>query len=315
MNVFRFMSDEKREGSIRSKAPSAIEAPANTTKVPVFTVRDDYKPLVHPPLNDEQQNKLDRLREHTKSFMLPPDHEYYPNEKGFLTEATLKRYMRARKWDYEAAKTMLENTLIWRRDFRPDQLDPDYIRPEAETGKMYFNGFDNTGRPLWIMKPRFQNSKNMERQIKFIVFAIERGIRLMPPQVETLALLVDFKDALYADNPSISTCKKFLDILMNHYPERLGIAYIYNAPWFFVTTFKLIVPFLDPVTRAKAKLVSAPDSTGSTSGDWVNLREHVLPSALEADFGGDLNFEYDVNIFWDALLERTGRPYKIIDYN
>lgn len=31
----------------------------------------------------------------------------------------------------KAAKTMLENTIKWRREYRPDQLDPDYIRPEV----------------------------------------------------------------------------------------------------------------------------------------------------------------------------------------
>lgn len=91
---------------------------------------------------------------------------------------------------------------------------------------MYFNGFDNCGRPAWIMRPRFQNSKDEDKQVKYIVFCLERGIRLMPPNVENLAIVVDFKDALYAQNPSVSTCKKFLDILGNHYPERLGCAYV-----------------------------------------------------------------------------------------
>lgn len=29
------------------------------------------------------------------------------------------------------AKTMLENTVRWRRDYRPDELDPEYIKPEV----------------------------------------------------------------------------------------------------------------------------------------------------------------------------------------
>lgn len=91
---------------------------------------------------------------------------------------------------------------------------------------MYFNGFDNNGRPIWIMRPRLQNSTDGERQIKNIVYCLERGIRLMPDSVENLAIIVDFKDASAAHNPSISTCKKFLDILGNHYPERLGIAFV-----------------------------------------------------------------------------------------
>jgi hypothetical protein len=26
---------------------------------------------------------------------------------------------------------MLENTVRWRRDYKPDELDPDYIKPEV----------------------------------------------------------------------------------------------------------------------------------------------------------------------------------------
>jgi hypothetical protein len=27
---------------------------------------------------------------------------------------------------------MLENTVRWRREYRPDELDPDYIKPEVK---------------------------------------------------------------------------------------------------------------------------------------------------------------------------------------
>lgn len=34
--------------------------------------------------------------------------------------------------DEQAAKNMLENTIKWRRDYRPDELDPEYIKPEVK---------------------------------------------------------------------------------------------------------------------------------------------------------------------------------------
>lgn len=42
-----------------------------------------------------------------------------------------------------------------------------------------------------------------------------------------------------------------LNILQNHYPERLGLALILNVPWLVDMFFKLIKPFIDPVTRDK----------------------------------------------------------------
>ncbi|CAO3590737.1 unnamed protein product [Absidia cylindrospora] len=309
-------------GFFRSAEPKASTDTSLNEKEavrdPILTVQKDYQPPTAPVLDDSQQQKLAQLREYINTIILPETDDYYPNEKGFLTDATLHRYMRARKWDIEAAKTMLESTIHWRRDFRPDQLDPSYIRPEAETGKMYYSGFDLAGRPLWVMRPRHQNSKDNERQIKHIVFCLERGIRLMPKGVETIDIVIDFKGALAAHHPSLATSKKFLEILSNHYPERLGYAFIVKSPWFFLTSFKLISPFIDPVTRAKIKFVVGKSGdnadTKRDASELAYLPDYLPEDQIETEFYGNRYFNFDIDIYWTRLLELTGDPYKIIDY-
>ncbi|KAI8979179.1 CRAL-TRIO domain-containing protein [Mycotypha africana] len=311
MNVFNRFKKSAADNNVNEKLGPVFHDPK-------LTPPPNYTPPTQQPLTAEQEEKVNKLKSYIESIMLPETHEYYPNERGFVTEATIKRYMRARKWDFEQAKIMLENSVRWRRDYRPDQLDPDYIKPEAETGKMYYNGFDKCGRPVWIMRPRLQNSKDAERQVKHIVYCLERGIRLMPELVENLAIIVDFKDSSASHNPSVSTCKKFLDILGNHYPERLGIAFVVKSPWFFFATFKVISPFMDPVTKNKIKFVydgQEGKKEKSIGNDWVHLKDYIEPDQLESDFGGEYNFEYDLESYWNALLEKTGKPYKIIDYN
>ncbi|CAO3650446.1 unnamed protein product [Cunninghamella blakesleeana] len=314
MNVFRSKTNSNTTLNSSTNPTSEKE---NITNDPIFTVPSDYQPPSLTPLDATQENKLEQLRKYMDSILLEETHDYYENEKRFLTEGTLKRYMRARKWDYEAAKTMLENTVKWRREYRPDQIDLDYIRPESETGKMYFNGYDNCGRPVWIMRPRLQNSKDGERQIKNIVFNLERGIRLMPAKVENIAIIVDFKDSSSSHNPSVGTCKKFLDILGNHYPERLGIAFVVKSPWFFFVTFKMISPFMDPVTKNKIKFVydaGGNTDTKATTNEWVHLKDHISSHQLETDFGGSYHFKFNIDTYWKKLLEYTGNPYKVIDY-
>lgn len=34
---------------------------------------------------------------------------------------------------------MLENTVRWRRDYRPDEIDPDYIKPEVSKKKRSYD--------------------------------------------------------------------------------------------------------------------------------------------------------------------------------
>jgi len=60
------------------------------------------------------------------------------------------------------------------------------------------------------------------------------------------------------------------------------------VPWYITTFFKLISPFIDPVT--KDKMVFNQD-----------LRNYVPPSQLDKAYGGDADFEYDHSIYWPAL--------------
>lgn len=52
--------------------------------------------------------------------------------------------------------------------------------------------------------------------------------------------------------------------------------------------FKLITPFIDPVTREKMKFNE-------------DLRQHVPPNHLMKSVGGDVEFRYDHASYWPAL--------------
>jgi CRAL/TRIO domain len=60
------------------------------------------------------------------------------------------------------------------------------------------------------------------------------------------------------------------------------------VPWYVTTFFKLISPFIDPVTKTKMKF-NEP------------LQNHVPPEQLMKDYGGNVDFEYDHATYWPAL--------------
>ena len=67
-------------------------------------------------------------------------------------------------------------------------------------------------------------------------------------------------------------------------------ANVFVVPWIVNGFFKLITPFIDPLTRQKLKFND-------------DMRQHVPPQQLWNEFHGDLEFEYDHNIYWPALVK------------
>jgi hypothetical protein len=104
--MFRFKATTN-DKTMDSKSKGAIEP---VTSQPIFTSPHHYQPVGAAALTDDQQEKLDRLQEHMNTILLPPTHEYFDNEKRFLTASTLNRYMRARKWDYEVSRILKYKT-------------------------------------------------------------------------------------------------------------------------------------------------------------------------------------------------------------
>jgi hypothetical protein len=84
-----------------------------------------------------------------------------------------------------------------------------------------------------------------------------------------------------------------LNIIQNHYPERLGRALIINVPFLINAFFKLIMPFVDPVTREKVRF--NPDVIGEGLFDKDNL--------MTQWWGGNREFEWDHEKYWPVLVK------------
>lgn len=209
-------------------------------------------------------------------------------EHMWLTRECLLRYLRASKWNLAHAATRLEATLLWRREYGIKDHTADYISSENETGKQVILGYDNDCRPCLYLNPQHQNTERSEKQIHHLIFMLERCIDLMPPGTETLAMLVNFKETRKGQGASVGQGRQVISILQNHYPERLGRACMKDVPWYIWGFFKMIGPFIDPLTKEKLKFD-------------VDLRKVVPPEQLLKAYGGDCEFEYDHNAYWPAF--------------
>ena len=125
-------------------------------------------------------------------------------------DGLLLRFLRARKWDVNAALVMLVSTMHWRaQEMHVDddivligeegelkrakeasgdaQKDGDGFMQQIRMGKSYLHGIDKQGRPMCFVRVRMhrageQSEKSLER---FTVFTIETARMLLRPPVDT----------------------------------------------------------------------------------------------------------------------------------
>jgi len=143
------------------------------------------------------------------------------------------------------------------------------------------------------MRPSRENTQTSPRQLRHLVWCLERAKDLMPHGQESLVIIVDYKSTTLRTNPSISIAGKVLNILQQHYVETLGRAIVVNLPILLTFFYKGISPFLDPVTRDKMRF--NPD-----------LFELIPRSQLDTDFGGEHMFTFDSESYWDQIVAACG---------
>lgn len=238
-------------------------------------------------LTDEQKKSLEQLREDLKK----------DGYKERLDDATLLRFLRARKFDLEKAKLMFTNCEKWREDFGVNNILEEFHYTEkplvAKMYPQYYHMVDKDGRPLYVEELGKVSYNEMlkittqERMLKNLVWEYEALTKYRLPAcsrmkgylIETSCTILDLKGI------SISSAYQVVNYVMetskigqDYYPERMGKFYCINSPFGFSTAFKLFKPFLDPVTVSKIHILG--------SSYKKELLKQIPPENLPEKFGG-----------------------------
>ncbi|EPS69254.1 hypothetical protein M569_05512 [Genlisea aurea] len=237
-----------------------------------------------------QQDRIDEVRE-----LIGPQP---PKLSAFCTDAMISRYLRARSWNVKKAVKMLQSTLKWRSEYKPDEIRWEEVAEEAATGKIYqWNYQDRQGRPVLIMRPRCQNSNSVKAQIKCLVYFMEKAISDLRGGTEQIVWLVDFNGFNLA-HVSINASRETAYVLQEHYPERLALAILYDPPKIFQPLWKVSKPFLDSKTVEKVKFVHSDDPNTS------NILEEVFEmERLESAFGGKDCSVFEIDKYAERMRE------------
>ncbi|OQR81741.1 hypothetical protein THRCLA_11450, partial [Thraustotheca clavata] len=231
----------------------------------------------------------------------------------------LVRYLKATKFNLDQSLERLAATLKWRFEYAPDNITPEEVAPEADTGKSFLSGFSRDGRPVWYMRPAKQNTTTHDRQLRFTCFNMEKAIALMKPGIESVVIVADHENINSKNSVPFSVARDFLTTMSTHYPERLGICILVNASWYFPVALRLLSPFIDNVTLAKLKFAKTSQMQSSTtipdemttqaleekkqsfSGSNTDVRLYVQPKYLLEDYCGNFKWTWDYPAYWSAI--------------
>ncbi|CAN1188435.1 Phosphatidylinositol transfer protein 3 [Linum perenne] len=238
----------------------------------------------------EQQEKINEVRRLVGT--LPETLSIY------CSNATICRYLTARNWNVKKATKMLKDTIKWRADYKPQDIHWEEIAQEADTGKIYrSNCIDKQGRPVLVMRPSRQNTKSIKGQIRYLVYCMENAIMNLPPGQEKMVWLIDF-EGFNLSHVSLKVTRETANVLQNHYPERLGLAILYNPPKFFEPFWMAAKVFLEPKTHNKVKFVysDVPET-------MKIMEEYFDMERLESAFGGKDMAGFDIGEYAERMKE------------
>ncbi|XP_047942143.1 phosphatidylinositol transfer protein 3-like [Salvia hispanica] len=215
-----------------------------------LTVSDDAK---QDELDSQNREELERTSIQTmKALVLKQD----PSAKD-VDDLMIRRFLRARDLDVDKASAMFLKYLKWRRESIPNGfISPSEIPNELAQNKLFVQGHDKAGRPIMLVfAARHKPASTTVEEIKrFVIYILEKICSRMPSGHEKFTTIADLQGWGYA-NSDIRGYLAALSILQDCYPERLGKLLIINAPYIFMTAWKMVYPFIDKNTKRRIVFV------------------------------------------------------------
>jgi hypothetical protein len=272
-------------------------------------------------LTPEQEEKLVEFK------ALVEEKEYYkPSKDGEAashTDATLLRFLRARKFDVQGAYKQFTETEDWRKAEKIDALYEN-IRLESfeRTRQMYpqwIGRRDRRGIPVYLFEVKHLTNKNVSSfssevtsqgasethkdstipaRLLCLFSLYEHLLQFVHPLCSALARpnpetpivssnnIVDISGVSLMQFWNLRSHMQDASVLSTaHYPETLDRIFIIGAPSFFPTVWNWIKRWFDPVTVSKIFILSSAEVQST-------LETFMEPESIPSQYGGTLDFEW-----------------------
>eukprot|EP00210_Caulerpa_lentillifera_P001533 g1471.t1 len=200
-------------------------------------------------------------------------------DNEFCDDAMVLRYLRATSGNVAKAAERIEASVQWRRQIQPESLVCKACVRDPSAHYMNVVGFCKIQRPVFYSCMKLSRSKDVEEGKIHLITQFEQAIRMMPDGVEQWVWVSDFFGFGMSDM-SPAMARRFVDLTANHYPERLGAYLVVDAPTIFEGLWKLVKPWLDPVTVQKIIFVPNDIKKGSSQSRLYAKMHELFPKDL-----------------------------------
>ncbi|KAI8440312.1 hypothetical protein MSG28_001661 [Choristoneura fumiferana] len=193
----------------------------------------------------------------------------------YHNDFSLRRYLRAFKTVDNAFQAIIK-TNKWRAEYGVTELhkDTELIEKYKDKSRVLKHR-DIIGRPIVYIpaKNHSSNDRNIDDLTKFIVYCLEDASkRCFEEVVDNLCIVFDL-NGFTLSCMDYQVLKNLIWLLSRHYPERLGVCLIINAPTFFSGCWTVIKGWLDENTSSKVTFVSSE----------MDLCQYLIPDILPTD--------------------------------
>lgn len=191
-----------------------------------------------------------------------------------IDEGTCRRFLVACKGDAGLARSRIENYVAWRRRDRPGEITAVQVHREAAKRVSVQHGTDRRGHPvIWGFPYRHdKNNCDLDELMRLIVFTMENCLRMGAEQGLERVIVVFTLQGFGVKCMDYNFVKRFLFIMANYYPERLGQILLWNAPTIFNIFWGIVHPWINPNTAQKVMFV-----------DTESLESFIAPDQFPED--------------------------------
>ncbi|KAK7464666.1 hypothetical protein VKT23_005873 [Stygiomarasmius scandens] len=237
--------------------------------------------------------------------------------KASHDDATLLRFLRARRFSPQKALKQFSDTLSWRKKHDVDNLYASFPVEEFESSKRYYPRWtgrrDKGGRPVYVYKLSSIEAFSKEiygvdegRRYERIVALYEVMMRFVAPlcsyaphpsqetPISSTTSIIDLSNisltSMWSLRPHLQEASK---LATANYPETLHAIVVVNAPGFFGKLWGWVSSWFDEVTRNKIHILTKDQlDPSSPAYKTCPLFELIDKENIPKEYGGELDWTF-----------------------